>query len=360
NMSFCPINSRSGVIMSCLTASGYGSCTNQNMSFCPINSRSAVIMSCLTASGYGSCTNQVTLSDLTSRKLHPSDSTMSKPYVTHLLKRLVTSAIGPTAESTKVASKGAEVHQRSTEWFELRRDRLTSSSFSTALGFWKGRRAELWVEKVFLSDPNHLNSAVAAMSWGVVNEASAIERYTSITGREVTQLGFKTHPNEPQLGWLGASPDGLISGPGDELVCGPSEGILEVKCPFNKGRPELGLPWPSVPYYYMPQLQGLMEILERDWVDLYCWTPNGSTLFRVVRDREYWDLIYGILKEFWLEHVVPAREALLACEDEAAVCRYMPLAKHAHTNNVIAQSRVLAADARLLCKDIGGQVEFFR
>ncbi|KAJ0866833.1 putative restriction endonuclease type II, exonuclease, phage-type/RecB [Helianthus annuus] len=54
-----------------------------------------------------------------------------------------------------------------------------------------------------------------------------------------------------------------------------------------------------------------MEGLDRDWVDLYCWTLNGSTIFRVCRDREYWMLIYGILREFWWENVVPAREALL-------------------------------------------------
>ncbi|KAL4191200.1 hypothetical protein AMTRI_Chr07g28580 [Amborella trichopoda] len=250
--------------------------------------------------------NPTARSDLISSKLHLSHYTMSKPYVTRLLKRLVTSALGPTTEYMKVASQGAEV----------------------------------WDEKVFSSDPNHPNSNVAAMSWAVGNEASAMS----------DPIGLQTHPNEAQLVWLGASPAGLISGPGDELVCGLSEGILAVKCHFNKGRPELGLPWPSIPYYTCPSY----------WVDLYCWTPNGSTLFRVVTDREYWDLIYGILKEFWLEHVMPAREALLASDDEVAARRYMPLAKHVRTNNVIAQSRLLAAEGRLLCKDIGGQVKFFR
>src|SRR4051812_40342273 len=38
----------------------------------------------------------------------------------------------------------ADVPQRSDEWFALRKDKLTTSTFSTALGFWKGaRRSEL-------------------------------------------------------------------------------------------------------------------------------------------------------------------------------------------------------------------------
>ncbi|KAF9602103.1 hypothetical protein IFM89_024870 [Coptis chinensis] len=40
--------------------------------------------------------------------------------------------------------------------------------------------------------------------------------------------------------------DGLLEG------C-PGGGVLEVKCPYNKGKPELGLPWETMPFYYMPQ-----------------------------------------------------------------------------------------------------------
>lgn len=45
------------------------------------------------------------------------------------------------------------------------------------------------------------------------------------------------------LGWHGA---GQLAGPGP--------GILEVKCPYNKGRPELASPPPTAIWYYMPQV----------------------------------------------------------------------------------------------------------
>ncbi|PKA50067.1 hypothetical protein AXF42_Ash021098 [Apostasia shenzhenica] len=247
----------------------------------------------------------------------------------------------------------SDAPQRSEEWFALRKDKLTTSTFSTALGFWKGnRRSELWQQKVFSSDSDSLEAAAkAAMNWGVINEPAAIERYKTITGQEVSLLGFAVHA-EVESGWLGSSPDGLLG----EFPCG---GILEVKCPYNKGRPELGLPWQAVPYYYMPQVQGQMEIMDREWVDLYCWKPSGSVLFRVFRDREYWELMHRMLKDFWWGNVVPAMEALAVGKEEEAMA-YEPKARHELTGRMIWRSRKLAAEARMLCRDIAGHLEFFR
>lgn len=243
--------------------------------------------------------------------------------------------------------------QRSEEWFALRKDKLTTSTFGTALGFWKGsRRLELWKEKAFASEAQIIESSKrCAMEWGVLNEAAAIDRYKNITGHEVSSMGFAVHPKE-RFDWLGASPDGLLG-------CFPGGGILEVKCPYNKGKPETGLPWSAMPFYYMPQVQGQMEIMDREWVNLYCWTPNGSTIFRVCRHREYWVLIHGILREFWWENVVPAREAVLLGREEEAKS-YQPQSKHKLTGFAIAKSIELASQSKLLCREIAGHVEFYR
>ncbi|KAE9454701.1 hypothetical protein C3L33_13395, partial [Rhododendron williamsianum] len=246
----------------------------------------------------------------------------------------------------------SDAPQRSEEWFALRRDKLTTSTFSTALGFWKGsRRYELWHEKVFASTLPFSEASKSAMQWGVLNEEVAVDKYKSITGRDVGSLGFATHAEE-RFDWMGASPDGLLG-------CFPGGGILEVKCPYNKGKPEMGLPWSTMPFYYMPQVQGQMEIMDRDWVDLYCWTPNGSTIFRVCRDRDYWRLIHGILREFWWENVVPAREALLLGIEEE-VGSYKPESTHKQTGLAISVSIKLAKEAKLLCREIAGHIEFYR
>lgn len=246
----------------------------------------------------------------------------------------------------------ADVPQRSEEWFSLRKDKLTTSTFSTALGFWKGsRRLELWNEKVFASEAQILETSKnSAMAWGTLNEAAAIEQYKKITGNEVSSMGFAVH-SKPSYDWLGASPDGVLG-------CFPEGGILEVKCPYNKGKPEAGLPWSTMPFYYMPQVQGQMEIMDCEWVDLYCWTPNGSTIFRVLRERAYWDLIHEILREFWWENVVPAREILLlGCEEQ--VKSYKPTSTHKRTGLAIAKSIKLASETKLLCRELAGHVEFY-
>ncbi|KAJ8758860.1 hypothetical protein K2173_002639 [Erythroxylum novogranatense] len=245
----------------------------------------------------------------------------------------------------------SDVPQRSDEWFALRKDKLTTSTFSTALGFWKGtRRFELWREKVFASEIQFVEAAKSAMEWGVTNEAVAVDRYKSITGHEVSSLGFAIH-SEEKFHWLGASPDGLLG-------CFPGGGILEVKCPYNKGKPETGLPWSTMPFYYMPQVQGQLEIMGRDWADLYCWTPNGSTIFRVRRDHGYWELIHDMLREFWWENVVPAREALLLGKVEEANS-YKPASTHKQTGLAIFKSVELARESKMFCREIAGHVEFY-
>ena len=85
-------------------------------------------------------------------------------------------------------------------------------------------------------------------------------------------------------------------------------GVLEIKCPYNKGNPEEMRPWAVPPAYYVPQIQGLMEVFDREWLHLLCWTPNhGGKVWRFKRDRAYWELCYEGLAAFWWQNVVPAK-----------------------------------------------------
>ncbi len=58
------------------------------------------------------------------------------------------------------------------------------------------------------------------------------------------------------------------------------------------------------------QVQGLMDMFDREWCHLYCWTPNGSTIFHIPRDRQYWLHCFEVLADFWWGHVIPAKHAL--------------------------------------------------
>ena len=202
--------------------------------------------------------------------------------------------------------------------------------------------------------------------------------------------------------WLGASPDGLVEpvgpGPGFGLAgscegCEHRPGLLEIKCPYNNGAPAAAAPYPLMPYYYMPQVQGQLELLGRDWAHLFCWTKSGTcrvyevrrggggrgagttgvpmrgrfshfsgarpssalsgraalpwllpTPPQVRRDAAYWSLMYEGLSSFWWQHVVPARHAR-AAGGPGAEAAFRPLEEHALTEALRYESRRLAAAA---------------
>lgn len=49
----------------------------------------------------------------------------------------------------------------------------------------------------------------------------------------------------------------------------------------------------------MAQIQGQMEIVDRDWCDFAVWTPEGLKVTRVLRSEEYWQWMLVKLAEFW-------------------------------------------------------------
>eukprot|EP00898_Chlorokybus_atmophyticus_P003126 jgi/Chlat1/3814/Chrsp26S04045 len=216
-------------------------------------------------------------------------------------------------------SPSPELSQRTPEWFAKRRYRLTASAFAVSMGFlnfsWNSgdisEREKLWEEKVGLREPWGGNEKTA---YGTKQEPMAVQRYEELLNRKVTPLGFMVyHEGEKEMDWLGASPDGLLEPTTSAEGRG---GVLEVKCPYRKKL--------AFPYYYVPQVQGLMEILDRDWCDMYVYTPDkGSIVYRIERDAQYWREMYALLQSFWWKCVVPAKEAM-AAGDIARAQLYRP------------------------------------
>jgi putative phage-type endonuclease len=249
--------------------------------------------------------------------------------------------------------------QRSEAWLALRARRLTASAFAKALGLFEGDRRSLWEEKVGLAPPFAGNAATA---WGVAAEERALATYAASTGQAVEACMFRAKRDDAPHGWLGASPDGLIDLLGVEgagaapvtpaayrgagVLSGPGPGVLEVKCPFNKGVPEEAVPPSRAIWYYMPQVQGLMDVFDREWCNLYVWTPaHGAALFHVRRDRAYWSACFAVLAEFWWQHAVPARQAAEAGAGREALAALAPSAEHAATPRLREWSKELAAAA---------------
>ncbi|XP_057491257.1 uncharacterized protein LOC130776986 [Actinidia eriantha] len=239
-------------------------------------------------------------------------------------------------------------------WQELRKYKLTASTFGGAVGFWPRRRVQLWLEKLGAIEPFTGNLATC---WSNIKEEEALERYKLITGNAVLFPDFQVYDKNPDDDWLAASPDGVV----DKLVYGlPSRGILEIKCPFFGGDMSRASPWSRVPLYCIPQAQGLMEIMDRDWMDFYVWTPKGSSLFRLYRDVEYWDILKIALSDFWWKHVQPARELCsksVITNPVAELRSLRPAPRHELCSFLVYESKRLVDNAKLLMREINGKLQ---
>lgn len=167
-----------------------------------------------------------------------------------------------------------EPAQRTPEWFEQRKGRVTGSMVGAILGLnpWMTRadamramvREALGAEREFKGN--------AATKYGSYHEAGAIFDFEMETGIKVKPAPFVTYED-----WLGASPDGYTS----------DGGLIEVKCPYSlrdKDVPEFK-PIDDQPHY-MAQMQVQMYVTGTKHCWFYQWAPRGFD--KVIIDRDEW------------------------------------------------------------------------
>jgi putative phage-type endonuclease len=177
------------------------------------------------------------------------------------------------------------MEQRTPEWDEARRGKMTCSRMADAVGL-IGSRRRLWRELTGRERDKWASAdGRIRMQDGVNYEQVAIAQYEQLVSRHpITTTGFLMHPT---LDWIGGSPDGLV----DIVGVHRAQGGVEVKCPPTQ--------YGRIPDYYMPQMQGLMEVTNRPWWDFVCWTPEMMVVNRVWRSPEYWEQLHTLLAEFW-------------------------------------------------------------
>ncbi|KAH1032879.1 hypothetical protein J1N35_045053 [Gossypium stocksii] len=250
--------------------------------------------------------------------------------------------------------RSSSLQNRFKNWQELRKHKLTASTFAGAIGFWPLRRTQLWLEKLGVIEPFYGNLATC---WSNIKEEEALERYKLITGNTIEFPEFQVYGKmNPEDSWLAASPDGLVN----RFVYGlPPGGVLEIKCPYVDGKMKETFPWKRIPLYCIPQAQGLMEIMDREWMDFYVWTPNGSSLFRIYRDVKYWNVLKSALSDFWWKHVQPAKEICsknVITDPLRELKSLRPDSRHESCGDIVRQSKLIADNSNLLIREINGQL----
>ena len=177
----------------------------------------------------------------------------------------------------------SDIEQRTADWFEIRRGKVTASRVSdvmakTKTGYSASREnymAELVIQRI----TGHVEEGYtnAAMQWGIDQEPLARAAYEAKNSVLVDEVGFIPHPT---IEWAGASPDGLVG-----------EGMLEIKCPNPATTIETWLT-ETVPAKYFAQMQFQMACANRPWCDYVVYDPRmpqNLQLFvkRVERDNKF-------------------------------------------------------------------------
>ena len=117
------------------------------------------------------------------------------------------------------------------------------------------------------------------IEFGKRHESSAIRAYARRTGNDVAATGLWTDASLK----YGASPDGLVV----DRATGEA-GLLEVKCLWSRRHKRQLAPLTKCPNRYFAQVQGQMEVCDREWCDLVLWVPHAVRILRVPRDRAFW------------------------------------------------------------------------
>jgi putative phage-type endonuclease len=177
----------------------------------------------------------------------------------------------------------AELEQRTPEWFDIRRGKVTASRIGDILktirnGNWAASRrnyaAQLVAER--LTGQTHERFFTnEAMEWGKDQEPIARQLYCAKVGNVVTEIGFVDHPTIPMAG---ASPDGLVG----------NDGLLEIKCLIPANHQEVLLTG-DIKDHYKLQMYWQMACTKRRWCDFVSYDPSLPEHMQLFIHRLEWN-----------------------------------------------------------------------
>lgn len=235
------------------------------------------------------------------------------------------------------------MEQRTEEWLEARRGRITASIVGAILGnspnMSRDDAMRSMVREWHKAEREFTGNI--ATEYGVRNEPGALIEYQMETGAAVEAVGFVAKED-----WAGCSPDGLIS----------IFGGLEIKCPFGLRAAEKPVPFKTIadqPHYY-DQIQFSLWVTERAWWDFFQWTPAETKLDRIMPDAAWRRKNLPKLKAFWEEfceerqqdnavkHLEPKRRVIDTPEAQRIMAEYEQICEA--IDNATARKAELLAD----------------
>ena len=190
------------------------------------------------------------------------------------------------------------MEQRSEEWFQARKSKITGSMVGSILGVnpWATPEDAMrtMVRSHFGAESEFKGNI--ATEYGTLNEPNAQRDFEMMNAIDVQEVGFIVHPEHE---WLGASPDGFIF----------DNAVLEIKCPFGKRHdiePNF-LDALEQPHYYA---QTMIEAYcsGRETIYFYQWSAYGDKLETYDLDQHWLDENIPKLKVFYDQFLIECKD----------------------------------------------------
>lgn len=180
------------------------------------------------------------------------------------------------------------MEQRTQEWLDARKRRVTASIAGAVLGLapYMTRKDAM---KTMLGISEFKGNV--ATDYGNFHEYGAAWDIEIETGLFIEKTGFHVHPEHD---WLGASPDGFI---GDDMC-------VEIKCPYgirNDEKPVFHSIFSDELKHYYTQVQIQMFVTGRKRCLFAQWSPTALKIEYVDFDQGYIDQILPTLYAFYNE-----------------------------------------------------------
>ena len=164
--------------------------------------------------------------------------------------------------------------QRTPEWIEIKRGKMSASNAETIIANGKGLETYIYnLMAEYYSSAEKENYINADMQRGIDLEPEARLEFEFYTDLDVQEVGFIEY-NE----FIGVSPDGLI---GDD-------GLIEIKCPNDSIYFKLLLS-NNIKPEYIAQMQMQMYVTDRQYCYFVSYNPNfEKSLYikKINRDEE--------------------------------------------------------------------------
>lgn len=194
--------------------------------------------------------------------------------------------------------------QKSEEWMNARKFRITGSTISAARGKSKFKTVDQMAEIIRGERQEPVNES---MLRGIKYEDTVRKWYEDKYEIKVKEVGFAFLEDHPHIG---VSPDGLVG----------KKGLIEIKCPdklyyplVNRTKKEETFyetdgeyKYPSHIYLsHYDQMQTQMAVMERKWCDYLVYSLSENKIYeeRIEFDPKYWKWLLSEANKFIGEYL---------------------------------------------------------